>query len=139
MSRGEFERGEASRITGLPERIARRVLNDVLTLGLLASDTPKGPVSLAFLRTRWTRCFRVFSQRPDPGLNVDETGSSPKSTPGRVHASHGLRVRRLASGGRQTEGGYRLSGLREPFHLKRPDISARPGILPGQTRHQYSG
>jgi hypothetical protein len=27
---------------------ARRVLNDVIELGLLASDTPKGPVSLRF-------------------------------------------------------------------------------------------
>jgi Fic family protein len=48
LSRGEFERGEASRITGLPERTARRVFNDVISLGLLASETPKGPVSLRF-------------------------------------------------------------------------------------------
>ena len=46
--RGEFERGDISRITGLPERTARRVLNDVIAAGLLASDTPKGPVSLRF-------------------------------------------------------------------------------------------
>ena len=46
--RGEFERGEATRITGLPERTARRVLNDVLASGLLASDSPKGAVSLRF-------------------------------------------------------------------------------------------
>jgi Fic family protein len=48
LIRGEFERGEIARITGLPERSARRVLNDVLQLGLLASDTPKGRVSLRF-------------------------------------------------------------------------------------------
>jgi Fic family protein len=48
LIRGEFERGEISRITGLPERSARRVLNDVIELGLLASDTPKGKVSLRF-------------------------------------------------------------------------------------------
>lgn len=48
LIRGEFERGSASRITGLPERTARRVLNDVVAAGLLASDTPKGPVSLRF-------------------------------------------------------------------------------------------
>ncbi|MFG1345545.1 Fic family protein [Xanthobacter autotrophicus DSM 431] len=48
LMRGELERGEAARITGLPERTARRVLNDVISLGLLASDTPKGPVSLRF-------------------------------------------------------------------------------------------
>lgn len=48
MIRGEFERGEAPRITGLPERTARRILNDTIATGLLASDTPKGPVSLRF-------------------------------------------------------------------------------------------
>jgi Fic family protein len=48
LFRGEFERGEIERITGLPERSARRVLNDVIGLGLLASDTPKGKVSLRF-------------------------------------------------------------------------------------------
>ena len=48
LVRGEIERGEAQRITGLPERSARRVLNDVVKEGLLASVTPKGPVSLRF-------------------------------------------------------------------------------------------
>jgi Fic family protein len=48
LVRGEFERGEIARITGVPERSARRVLNDVIQLGLLASDTPKGKVSLRF-------------------------------------------------------------------------------------------
>lgn len=48
LIRGEFERGEVPRITGLPERTARRVFNDVIAEGLLASDTPKGPVSLRF-------------------------------------------------------------------------------------------
>ena len=46
LIRGEFERGEAPRITGLPERTARRVLNDAIATGLLASETPKGPLSL---------------------------------------------------------------------------------------------
>jgi Fic family protein len=48
LVRGEIERGEASRITGLPERSARRVLNDLINEGMLASTTPKGPVSLRF-------------------------------------------------------------------------------------------
>jgi Fic family protein len=48
LMRGEIERGEASRITGLPERSARRVLTDLAATGLLASATPKGPVSLRF-------------------------------------------------------------------------------------------
>ena len=48
LMRGEFERGEIERITGLPERTARRVLNDVIEAGILASQTPKGAVSLRF-------------------------------------------------------------------------------------------
>ena len=48
LIRGEFERGDVPRITGLPERTARRVFSDVLDAGLLASETPKGPVSLRF-------------------------------------------------------------------------------------------
>lgn len=46
--RGEFERGEAAKILAKPERSARRVLTSVIDAGLLASDTPKGPVSLRF-------------------------------------------------------------------------------------------
>lgn len=48
LVRGQIERGEASRITGLPVRSAQRVLNDLCRDGLLASATPKGPVSLRF-------------------------------------------------------------------------------------------
>lgn len=48
LMRGAFDRGDASRITGLPERTARRVMNDVAAEGLLASETPKGPLSLRF-------------------------------------------------------------------------------------------
>jgi Fic family protein len=48
LIRGEFERGEIARITGLPERTARRVLKEVVDVGLLASETPKGAVSLRF-------------------------------------------------------------------------------------------
>lgn len=46
--RGEFARGDADRITRLPERTARIVLARLVQEGLLASDTPKGPVSLRF-------------------------------------------------------------------------------------------
>jgi Fic family protein len=48
LIRGEFDRGEASRITGLPERTARRLVNDTVEAGYLASTTPKGPLSLRF-------------------------------------------------------------------------------------------
>lgn len=46
--RGQFERGEIARITGLPERTARRVALDLITSGLLKSDTPKGALYLGF-------------------------------------------------------------------------------------------
>lgn len=48
LMRGHFERGAAARITGLPERTARRTVAQVIDLGLLASETPKGPLSLRF-------------------------------------------------------------------------------------------
>lgn len=48
LIRGEFDRGEAERITQLPERSARRVLKQLTDEGLLASEKPKGPVSLRF-------------------------------------------------------------------------------------------
>ena len=46
--RGEMPRGDASRATGLPERTARMVLSALIDTGVLASATPKGPVSLRF-------------------------------------------------------------------------------------------
>ena len=48
LFRGSFPRGDSGRITGLPERTARRVLNDVVAAGLLGSETPKSDVSLRF-------------------------------------------------------------------------------------------
>jgi Fic family protein len=63
LIRGEFGRGDISRITGLPERSARRVFSDVLQDGLLASDTPKGPVSLRFpTKTHDVLFPRLFQQ-----------------------------------------------------------------------------
>ena len=46
--RGQIERGEASRITGLSERTARRALNETIAAGFLASESPKGPVFVEF-------------------------------------------------------------------------------------------
>jgi Fic family protein len=63
LMRGEFERGEVARITGLPERTARRVLTDVTDLGLLASSTPKGSVSLRFPDSALEELFpRLYPQ-----------------------------------------------------------------------------
>ena len=61
LIRGKFDRGEAARITGLPERSARRIVKDVIATGLLASETTKGPLSLRFpvatLDTLFPRLF----------------------------------------------------------------------------------
>jgi Fic family protein len=57
LFRGEFDRGAAARITGLPERTARRVLNKLVAEGLLASAKPKGPVSLRFPAATLDRLF----------------------------------------------------------------------------------
>ena len=48
LVRGEIGRGEAARVIGLPQRSARRVVNEAVARGLLASDTPKGLLSLRF-------------------------------------------------------------------------------------------
>lgn len=45
---GEFERGEAARLTGLSERTARTVLGQLVIEGFLVSDTPKGKVRVGF-------------------------------------------------------------------------------------------
>lgn len=48
LRRGEFSRGEASRITGLGERVSRDVLGELLKFGFLTSDSAKGSVKVSF-------------------------------------------------------------------------------------------
>jgi Fic family protein len=48
IHRGEFERGEAGRLTGLSERTARDILGKLVQDGFLVSDTPKGRVRAGF-------------------------------------------------------------------------------------------
>jgi Fic family protein len=48
LQRGQLQRGEAGRVTGLKERTARDLLGSLVDGGILASETPKGPVSLHF-------------------------------------------------------------------------------------------
>lgn len=48
LMRGEFPRGDATRITGRPERTAREALSQLVNEGLLISDTKKSPVRLGF-------------------------------------------------------------------------------------------
>lgn len=45
---GEFERDEASWITGLPGRSTRSVLSELISEGLLVSDSPKRKVRTGF-------------------------------------------------------------------------------------------
>ena len=63
LIRGKFDRGMAARITGLPERSARRIVKDVIATGLLASETKKGPLSLRFPVDTLDRLFpRLFPE-----------------------------------------------------------------------------
>ncbi len=62
LLRGEMPRGEARLVTGLPERTAREVLSRLIEAGLVASETPKGPVSLRFTTSSAETLFpRLFS------------------------------------------------------------------------------
>jgi len=45
--RGEISRGEATRITGRPERTARRILKSLLDKKLLTANSEKGAVRLS--------------------------------------------------------------------------------------------
>jgi len=45
---GEFERGRAAKITGYQSRQASSVLSQLVSAGLLVSDTPRGSVRLGF-------------------------------------------------------------------------------------------
>jgi Fic family protein len=61
LLRGEIDRGDVSRIMRLPGRTGRRIFNDVLAAGLLASDSPRGAVSLRFPADAQEACFpRLF-------------------------------------------------------------------------------
>ncbi|TCD47998.1 Fic family protein [Chlorobium sp. N1] len=51
LIRGEIPRGDVPRITGRKERSARLLLSSLTADGILASDTPKGPVSIRFPAT----------------------------------------------------------------------------------------
>jgi len=46
--RGEVPRGEVARITGKPDRTARRILRELLEKKLLTSDSERAPVRLSF-------------------------------------------------------------------------------------------
>lgn len=48
LVRGEIDRGEVTRITGRPERTARRILSEVMEAGLVSSPSPRGRLHLRF-------------------------------------------------------------------------------------------
>jgi Fic family protein len=61
LQRGEMPRGDAGPVTSLPERTARQLLSRLSDAGLVASSTPKGPVSLRFNTTSAETLFpRLF-------------------------------------------------------------------------------
>jgi len=65
LYRGELPRGDADTVIGTGERQARRVVSTLLEKGVLASDSPRAPLRLAFpatLASRWM-----------PGLFPDRT------------------------------------------------------------------
>ena len=65
LHRGEIPRGDAGSVTGTPERTARQVLSRLIDARLVASDTPKGPVSLRFNSDSAQTLFpRLFPAQP---------------------------------------------------------------------------
>lgn len=54
---GEFDRGKASSLIGRGERTARMVLSKLIESGLLASNSPRGPLRLGFPLTVVERWF----------------------------------------------------------------------------------
>ena len=48
MKEGNVARGKVAVIVGKGETVAREILQKAMNAGLLKSDTPKGPVRLAF-------------------------------------------------------------------------------------------
>jgi len=48
LNQGEFPRGDAPRLTGFKETVARAILQQALDQGLLESDGPRSPVHLGF-------------------------------------------------------------------------------------------
>jgi len=68
LLRGEVARGDVARLTGKPERTARRILARLLDAGLVISDTAKGPIRAGFP----ARCVGYYFPRLYPeGVELD--------------------------------------------------------------------
>ncbi len=68
LLRGEIARGDVARLTGKPERTARRILASLLNHGLVVSDTAKGPIRAGFP----AKCVGYYFPRLYPeGVELD--------------------------------------------------------------------
>jgi len=68
LLRGEVARGAVARLTGKPERTARRILARLLDAGLVVSDTAKGPIRAGFP----AKCVGYYFPRLYPeGVELD--------------------------------------------------------------------
>ena len=68
LLRGEVARGDVTRLTGKPERTARRILARLLNDGLVVSNTAKGPIRAAFP----SKCVGYYFPRLYPeGVELD--------------------------------------------------------------------
>jgi len=68
LLRGEVARGDVARLTGKPERTARRILSRLLSDGLVVSDTAKGPIRAGFP----AKCVGYYFPRLYPeGVELD--------------------------------------------------------------------
>jgi Fic family protein len=75
---GEFPRARANELTGYQERQARTVLGELVTRGLLVSDTPKGPVRLGFPSVVIERWFPgLYQPRTAAVAEANKTASAP--------------------------------------------------------------
>lgn len=71
LLRGEFPRGEAARISGLPERTARIVVRQLTDERLLTSETPKGPLRLGLPARAVGYWFpRLYPEGVEEGLRA---------------------------------------------------------------------
>ena len=75
LAQGEMPRGDASFVTGVKDRAARNDLSELLKAGFLKSDTPKGPVRIAFPLDYRERLF------PNLFTDVDPVVPAPPDIP----------------------------------------------------------
>jgi len=57
LARGALPRGDAAALIGLGDRMGRTILGQLIARGVLTSDTPKGPVQIAFPADEVDRIF----------------------------------------------------------------------------------